>query len=96
MGFTDETTTKADMGNLLRPQNISALLTSPVLKEVMFMCLLTIILVVLLAIAFALAIVWRCNCSNTRGIICDKVNIKKIKVKGLREIVGSFLFQCAL
>ena len=40
--------------------------------------------------------VWRCNCSNTRGIICDKVNIKKIKVKGLREIVGSFLFQCAL
>ena len=57
MGFTDETTTKAGMGNLLRPQNISALLTSPVLKEVIFMCLLTIILTVLLAIAFALAIV---------------------------------------
>ena len=45
---------------------------------------------------------WICNgirrdsCSNTRGIICDKVNIKEIKTKGLREIVGSFLFQCAL
>lgn len=38
----------------------------------------------------------RYNSSNTRDIICDKVNIKEIKAKGLREIVGSFLFRCAL
>ena len=40
--------------------------------------------------------VWRCDCGDISCIIHNKVNIKKIKAKGLREIVGSFLFRCAL
>ena len=40
--------------------------------------------------------IWRCNSGCSSGVIYNKVNIKKIKVKGLREIVGSFLFRCAL
>ena len=36
--------------------------------------------------------IWRCDRSNISSIICDQVNIKEIKVEGLRENRRLFSF----
>ena len=36
--------------------------------------------------------IWRCNRSDIVCNVYNQVNIKKVKIKSLREIVGSYFF----